>query len=155
MALLCSSALLRLPPTLLSLDRNAIDLVELSSLLAATGQNCVRSPPPSSAASPPHPVEPSKLRLALRNSSLVVSIHMNHTETLEEACGSPAPIAQGLGLLTDLSFLKDPWRKRRRTLVAFGRATSDEAFTASIYDLAVRSALLSSFFLPSDGMLLS
>jgi hypothetical protein len=72
---------------------------------------------------------------------------MNHHHA-EMLRGSEEGYYGGGGLAADLSFLKDPWKKRRRTLVAFGRATSDEAFTASIYDLAVRSAL-SSLFLPS------
>ena len=59
------------------------------------------------------------------------------------------PIRQGLGLVANLSFLKDPGGRRRRTLVAFGRATSDEALTASIYDLAVRS-VLSYLFRPME-----
>ena len=169
---------LLLPPMSLSLDRNAIDPSELSSLLASTAQNCLQFPSPSSSSSSSsssfprlvQPVKPSKLRVALRNSTVVVSIHMNLAEDfhgVEAYCSTHRDgrhhgygtlietlTTQGLGLYSNIFFSKDPRarrQRRRRTLVAFGRATSDEALTASIYDLVVRSAFSFSFSMDIGG----
>ena len=174
------SLCLLLPPMSLSLDRNVIDPSELSSLLASTAQNCLQFPSPfssssssSSSSSFPRlvqPVKPSKLRVALRNSTVVVSIHMNLAEdfhVVEADCSTHRDgrhhgygtlietlTTQGLGLSSNIFFSKDPRerrQRRRRTLVAFGRATSDEALTASIYDLVVRSAFSFSFSMDIGG----
>ncbi|KAI5069497.1 hypothetical protein GOP47_0016136 [Adiantum capillus-veneris] len=128
-----------LPQTSISLNKDAVDVVQLSALLAATRQNCLQFPllqPDGSLAEAAHP---SKLRLALHYSTLVVSIHMR------------GPIPGG-----DYMHTTDRKHQQQRTpflnfslgqsrpvprLIAFGRATSDHALTASIHDLAVAPSL--------------
>eukprot|EP00250_Pteridium_aquilinum_P015277 c22489_g1_i1 orf=33-506(+) len=129
-----------LPQTSISLNRDAVDAVELSALLAATHQNCLQFPLLQADGSLVQAAQPSKLRLALLHSTLVVSIHMRgpipggdymHRKEYEKQQKEGTPF-----LNLSLSRPRAPPR-----LIAFGRATSDHSLTASIHDLAVAPSL--------------
>lgn len=130
-------------PVYVCTDPSNIDAEQLSSFLAASNQNCELFPRLRDDGSVV-PVNPTKLRRALRHSTVVVALYVEQDD--EEECEAEAdridqiPGQPGRGWL-------DYWKprpERRRTLVAFGRATSDFSLTASIYDLAVRTRALSS-----------
>ncbi|GLJ44919.1 hypothetical protein SUGI_0945690 [Cryptomeria japonica] len=99
-----------------------INVDELRGLLTDTHQNCDRFPETLDDGSV-KPVDPRKLKVALLNSTVVVSVHtggLNPHEWVE-----------------NLLYGKRP----EEFLVGFGRATSDSSLTASIHDLAVDPAL--------------
>lgn len=130
-----------LPQTSISLKRDVVDVVELSALLAATGQNCLQFPLLHADGSLVQAVHPSKLRLALQHSTLVVSIHMqgpipggDYMHRKEQEQQQEKEAAPFLNLS-----LRRPRAPSR--LIAFGRATSDHSLTASIHDLAVAPSL--------------
>ncbi|KAL2622625.1 hypothetical protein R1flu_002830 [Riccia fluitans] len=112
-----------------STDYLGVDAEELSSLLASTNQNCEQFPRFRDDGSIA-PVDPAKLRRALRHSTIVVALY---------AEGDSVDDLEGCGEGDRPSWL-DYWRPRspgKRKLIAFGRATSDVSLTASIYDLVV------------------
>ncbi|KAH7299732.1 hypothetical protein KP509_24G026600 [Ceratopteris richardii] len=130
-----------LPQTSISVKKDAVDVEELSALLAATGQNCLRFPVLRADGSLAEPVDTSKLRLALQHSTVVVSIHLR------------GPIPGGDYMLREEREQQEETRKntafslrlgRARafpSLIAFGRAISDHSLTASIHDMAVAPSL--------------
>ncbi|KAG6556612.1 hypothetical protein Mapa_001553 [Marchantia paleacea] len=115
-------------------DPVRIDAEQLSSLLAASNQNCELFPRLRDDGTVV-PVNPTKLRRALRHSTVVVALYVERGD--EEEC-EVERIDQipGQPVRGWLDYWK-PRPERRRTLVAFGRATSDFSLTASIYDLVV------------------
>eukprot|EP00249_Psilotum_nudum_P011973 c23500_g1_i1 orf=87-956(+) len=124
-----------LPPVSISATPAAVDLAELSALLAATGQNCLQFPGMERDGTL-QPVNPLKLKLALENSTVVVSMYIRGDipggDYMDRHVENVAKVAWF-----------NPFLLQRATkkLVAFGRATSDCSFTASIYDLAVAPSL--------------
>ncbi|KAJ7534222.1 hypothetical protein O6H91_13G084300 [Diphasiastrum complanatum] len=124
-----------LPPFSLCTDWAAVDVEELSFLLAASGQNCELFPVISEEGSIRRP-DPVKLRRALRNSTIVVAMYVKGSipgrDYYVERPLQSEPVR-------DRQWL--PWLSARRCLIAFGRATSDCALTACIHDLAVAPSL--------------
>ncbi|KAL3689111.1 hypothetical protein R1sor_015420 [Riccia sorocarpa] len=120
-------------PVYLSTDYLGLDTEELSSLLASTNQNCEQFPRFRDDGSIV-PVNPAKLRRALRHSTVVVALYVEGAseDDLEAATGG-ATYDQIPGWFDYLM----PRPRGKRRLIAFGRATSDASLTASIYDLAV------------------
>lgn len=126
--------------TSLCTNPDCVDLAELSTLLAATRQNCEQFPRVLSDGSIV-PVDTVKLRRALRHSTVVVALYVEGHEPAAESTGSsPEKLDDGRpeGGWLDYWMPRPP---RPKTLVAFGRATSDHALTASIYDLVVKSRI--------------
>ncbi|MCO5561891.1 hypothetical protein L7F22_015516 [Adiantum nelumboides] len=130
-----------LPQTSISLNKDAVDVVELSALLAATRQNCLQFPLLQADGSLAEAAHPSKLHLALQYSTLVVSIHMQGPIPGGDYMHPIQREHQQHGGKKNLTpFLLGRTRPVPR-LIAFGRATSDHALTASIHDLAVAPSL--------------
>jgi GNAT superfamily N-acetyltransferase len=102
-----------------------VDVAELRALLTGTSQNCDQFPKldPDGSVSEVCPV---KLKRAVQHSFIVVAMYVRGE--LEEDYFPDRPE-------------DDTPPRLKRTLVAFGRATSDRALTASIHDLAVAPAL--------------
>ncbi|KAH9310433.1 hypothetical protein KI387_025468, partial [Taxus chinensis] len=111
----------RLPPIYTKTNPYDVNIDELRALLTATQQNCDQFPEILDDGSV-KPVDPKKLRVALLNSSVVVSVYtgVNPYKWLE-----------------NLFYGRTP----EEFLVGFGRATSDSSLTASIHDLAVAPSL--------------
>jgi GNAT superfamily N-acetyltransferase len=102
-----------------------IDIAELRALLTGTAQNCDQFPKLNPDGSIPA-VCPVKLKRAIQHSFIVVAMYIRgelDEDYFPDRPGEDTP----------------PWLKR--TLVAFGRATSDRALTASIHDIAVAPSL--------------
>lgn len=116
----------------LSTNADCVDVVELSALLAATRQNCEQFPTVLDDGSVV-PVNPVKLRRALRHSTVVVALYVETRELGAESIGRVPEKLDGRGWRDYLM----PQLPMQRTLIAFGRATSDFTLTASIYDLVV------------------
>ncbi|MCO5566419.1 hypothetical protein L7F22_020096 [Adiantum nelumboides] len=134
-----------LPQTSISLNKDAVDVVELSALLAATRQNCLQFPLLQADGSLAEAAHPPKLRLALQYSTLVVSIHMQGPIPGGDYMHPIQREHQQHRVKKNLTpFLLGQSRPVPR-LIAFGRATSDHALTASIHDIAVRFVDLSCF----------
>jgi len=113
----------RLPPIHVSTNPLDVNVDELAALLKATNQNCDQFPQIMDDGSV-KPVDPKKLKVALMNSTVVVSVH---------AGGKEEPYAWLDSLLSG--------ERTQKSLVGFGRATSDSSLTASIYDIAVAPSL--------------
>lgn len=109
-----------------------MDVVELSGLLAASRQNCEQFPTVLDDGSVV-PADPVKLRRALRHSTVVVALYLETRESSSESIGRVPEKLDGGGWLNYWM----PQSPMQRTLIAFGRATSDFSLTASIYDLVV------------------
>ncbi|CAM6092756.1 unnamed protein product [Calypogeia fissa] len=107
---------------------DCVDVMELSSLLATTRQNCEQFPTVLEDGSVV-PVNPVKLRRALRYSTVVVALYVETRETDAELVGRSPEKLEGRRWMPQLPIQK--------SLIAFGRATSDYTLTASIYDLVV------------------
>ncbi|KAG0590593.1 hypothetical protein KC19_1G112600 [Ceratodon purpureus] len=102
-----------------------VDIAELRALLTGTEQNCDQFPKLNPDGSIPE-VSPVKLKRAIQHSFIVVAMYVRGE--LEEDYFPARPE-------------DDTPPRLKRTLVAFGRATSDRALTASIHDLAVAPSL--------------
>lgn len=102
-----------------------IDITELRALLTGTSQNCDQFPKLNPDGSIPA-VCPVKLKRAIQHSFIVVAMYVRGE--LDEDYFPDRP-------------LDDTPPRLKRTLVAFGRATSDRALTASIHDIAVAPSL--------------
>lgn len=114
-----SSKIRRLPPIHVSTNPLDVNVDELAALLRATHQNCDQFPEILDDGSV-KPVDPKKLKVALMNSTVVVSVHTG---------GEEEPYTWLDNLLSGA--------RTQKSLVGFGRATSDTSLTASIYDIAV------------------
>lgn len=123
------TGVLTVKPSSLTVTTNwkDLDIEEVRSLLAATDQNCENFSKLNSDGSLLK-VDRVKLQRALKHSFVVVAIRMGGE--LEEDYYMDRPCEENAR----------PWMPRR-SLVAFGRATSDSTLTASIYDLAVAPSL--------------
>lgn len=104
-----------------------VDIAELRALLTGTEQNCDQFPklnPDGSIAE----VSPVKLKRAIQHSFIVVAMYIRGE--LHEDYFPDRPQNE-----------ETPPSRSKRTLVAFARATSDRALTASIHDVAVAPSL--------------
>ncbi|RWW19495.1 hypothetical protein GW17_00016446 [Ensete ventricosum] len=124
------------PPITISTNPSHVDPFQLRALLAAANHSCHRFPalaPDGRAES----ADPEKLRVALRHSSVVVSVFCRSKFLAEDGCG------EGGYDVSPFTFEKLFRRvmpaERDRPLVGFGRAVSDGGLTASIHDVVVRS----------------
>lgn len=106
-----------------------LDIEEVRALLTATEQNCEQFPRLDAEGAVVE-VDVRKLKRAIKHSAVVVSISMRGELEDDYYVGRPAK---------DLD--EKPWLGKKRTLVAFGRATSDQSLTAAIHDLAVAPSL--------------
>lgn len=102
-----------------------VDIAELRALLTGTSQNCDQFPKVNPDGSIPE-VSAVKLKRAIQHSFIVVAMYVRGE--VEEDYFPDRPD-------------DDTPLRLKRTLVAFGRATSDRALTASIHDLAVAPSL--------------
>lgn len=106
-----------------------LDMEEVRALLTATEQNCEQFPR-LDAEGAVLEVDVRKLKRAIKHSAVVVSISMRGELEDDYYVGRP---------VKDL--VEKPWLGKKRTLVAFGRATSDRSLTAAIHDVAVAPSL--------------
>lgn len=102
-----------------------VEIAELRALLTGTVQNCDQFPKLNPDGSIPE-VSPVKLKRAIQHSFIVVAMYVRGELEEDYFPGRPED---------------DTPSRLKRTLVAFGRATSDRALTASIHDLAVAPSL--------------
>ena len=120
-----------LPPIFISTNPSHINLHELKDLYCSSNTSSHRFPNLGSDGRV-EPLDIRKLRIALRHSSVVVSVfcrpHDNHDSTAKLS-----PV-MGLG---DMLRRAIPVTPSNGQLVGFGRAVSDQGLTASIYDLMV------------------
>lgn len=114
-----SSRRVTLPPIHVSTNPLDVNVHKLAALLRTTQQNCDQFPEIMDDGSV-KPVDPKKLEVALMNSTVVVSVHTR---------GGEEPHAWFDSLFSGVT--------TQKSLVGFGRATSDSSLTASIYDIAV------------------
>lgn len=112
---------------LVSTNWKDIDIAELRALLTSTSQNCdqfSKFNPDGSLLQ----VNPVKLQRAIQHSFIVVAMYIRGE--LEEDYFPDRPEAD-----------TNTRPSQKRTLIAFGRATSDRTLTASIHDVAVAPSL--------------
>lgn len=104
-----------------------VDIAELRALLTGTKQNCDQFPKlnPDGSISE---VSPVKLKRAIQHSFIVVAMYIRGELHEDYFPGRPKDE-------------ETPPSRLKRTLVAFARATSDSALTASIHDVAVAPSL--------------
>lgn len=114
-----SSKRITLPPIHVSTNPLDVNVDKLADLLRITHQNCDQFPEILDDGSV-KPVNPKKLKVALMNSTVVVSVHTR---------GGEEPYAWLDSMFSGV--------RSQKSLVGFGRATSDSSLTASIYDIAV------------------
>ncbi|PIA46173.1 hypothetical protein AQUCO_01600440v1 [Aquilegia coerulea] len=116
------------PTTFISTNPSHVNVVELRDLFASANLSCHRFPNLD-----PHgivePVDPVKLRIALSNSSVLVSVFSSSSSSSSFPT-FPFPLP--------FSF---PVSSSSRQLVGFGRAVSDNGLTASIHDVVVLPSL--------------
>ncbi|URD97257.1 Acetyltransferase (GNAT) family [Musa troglodytarum] len=127
------------PPITISTNPSHVDPFQLRALLAAANHSCHRFPalaPDGRAES----ADPEKLRVALRHSSVVVSVFCRSKFLAEDGCGECRYDVSPF--IFEKLFDRVMPAERDRRLVGFGRAVSDGGLTASIHDVVVRLSLL-------------
>nr|CAB3459789.1 unnamed protein product [Digitaria exilis] len=126
------------PPISISMDPALVDPAHLQALMLACAHSCALRLTP---AAPAEPVDLGKLRTALADSFVVVSVFCG--ARLLAGSGGGGEEGEGeeqrfLGLGLDLGL----GRQGERQLVGFGRAVSDVGLTASVHDVVVIFSLL-------------
>ncbi|KAK2988952.1 hypothetical protein RJ640_026220 [Escallonia rubra] len=122
----------RPPPLFVSTDPTHVNPLHLRDLYSLCNHSCHRFPILDPAGRV-EPVELDKLRVAVSNSSLVVSVFANPDE-LYSSSNMTGVGGNWLRRLVPVT----PFNGR---LVGFGRAISDFGLTASIYDVMVMPTL--------------
>lgn len=120
-----------LPPIFISTNPSHINLHELRDLYSSSNISCHRFPNVD-ADGRVEPVDIHKLRIALRHSSVVVSVFCRPYDN--DDCTAKSSPMMGLG---DILQRAIPVTPSNGQLVGFGRAVSDQGLTASIYDIMV------------------
>ncbi|URD97258.1 Acetyltransferase (GNAT) family [Musa troglodytarum] len=126
------------PPITISTNPSHVDPFQLRALLAAANHSCHRFPalaPDGRAES----ADPEKLRVALRHSSVVVSVFCRSKFLAEDGCGECRYDVSPF--IFEKLFDRVMPAERDRRLVGFGRAVSDGGLTASIHDVVVIPSL--------------
>lgn len=122
------------PPLYLSTNPSHLNPLHLRDLYAACNHSCHRFPQ-IDAAGRVDPVDARKLRTAIANSSVVVSVF-----TRPE---SPTSVDGGIWIKRVAPLTPENGR-----LIGFGRAVSDLGLTASIYDVMVSFYFIFLLLLP-------
>jgi hypothetical protein len=122
-------AKLQPPPLSFSTSRASVDPVQVQHLFASCAHSCHRFPR-TVPDRRPELVELRKLRVALANSYVIVSVFCKaRFLDGEQERDEPGLLGHGLG---------DFFGGSDQTLVGFGRAVSDCGLTASIHDVVVK-----------------
>ncbi|GAB4832112.1 hypothetical protein Ancab_006132 [Ancistrocladus abbreviatus] len=112
------------PPTFISTNPSHINLYHLSQLYTSCNHSYHRFPNLDADGCCIDPVDVDKLRVAVEHSSVVVSVYSRIDKEEEASWQKMLPVTPVSG-----------------RLVGFGRAVSDVALTASIYDVMVTPCL--------------
>ncbi|KAG0463693.1 hypothetical protein HPP92_019762 [Vanilla planifolia] len=135
----------KLPPILISTNPVHLDLLRLRDLLMFAGHSCHRFPVLDGEGRV-EPIDPVKLRKAVCNSFIVVSVFCRSRFLPSAAAAADVSGKVCTGEVTDFG-LVEFLEKAARTpspdhhLVGFGRAVSDGGLTASIHDVVVMPSL--------------
>ncbi|CAI9091929.1 OLC1v1027050C1 [Oldenlandia corymbosa var. corymbosa] len=128
------------PPLYISTDSSHVDLRHLQELYALCNHSCHRFPNFDSHGRV-EPVDNNKLRTALVNSSVVVSV-FTKPEFISNLPSSAELVIESMGIGGKwIQKVIMPVTPDNGRLVGFGRAVSDLGLTASIHDVMVIPAL--------------
>ncbi|KAF8394788.1 hypothetical protein HHK36_018724 [Tetracentron sinense] len=124
------------PPVFISTNPSHVNHLHLRDLFCSSNLSCLRFPNLD-----PHgrvePVDLDKLRIALSNSSVIVSVFCKPHFSSGHRSKDETTISKsefGFGELFERAL---PVTESNGQLVGFGRAVSDNGLTASIYDVMV------------------